>query len=163
MRDAEDVVELIRRAFAATPQPGREVLLNRHCCECVSVSEAYAGKRWIEITLDDVRAGGETALLTAAAWRYYLPAVMTWCLRAPDAVDVILDNLVYQLEPPAAGRGVPEWFAERAIGFSDEQRAAIVAYLHWCRQREAAQWAGAEAPGHVSNALSYWERPTASG
>jgi hypothetical protein len=153
---ADDVVQLIRRAFSATPPPGPEALFNRHCCECVEVSEAYAGKRWTDISLDDVLAGHETALLSAAAWRYYLPAVMTWCIRAPAVVDVIQDNLVYQLEPPADGRGVPDWFNERATGFSDEQRAAIVAYLHWYREREEAHWAGAEPPRHVYNALAYW-------
>jgi Family of unknown function (DUF6714) len=156
MRDANDTIRLISRAFSETPQPGPEALFNHHCCECVDVSAAYAGKHWMDISLDDILAGRETALLSAAAWRYYLPAVMTWCIRAPDAVDVIQDNLVYQLEPPAEGRGVPEWFKERATGFSEEQRAAIVAYLHWYREREEAQWAGAEPPRHVCNALTYW-------
>jgi hypothetical protein len=38
-------------------------------------------------------AGHEPALLTAAAWRYYLPVVMVWCLPVPGAVDRIPDNL----------------------------------------------------------------------
>ena len=157
MRNADDIIQLIRRAFSETPQPEQEALFNHHCCECVEVSEAYAGKHWTDISLDDVLAGRETALLSAAAWRYYLPAVMIWCIREPDTVDVIQDNLVYQLEPPAEGRGVPEWFNERMTGFSEEQRAAIVAYLHWYREREEVQWAGAEPPRHVYNALTYWE------
>ena len=110
----------------------------------------------MDISLEDILAGRETALLTAAAWRYYLPALMTWCIRAPDAVDVLQDNLVYQLEPPAESRGVPEWFEERATGFSDAQRTAILAYLHWYREREEARWAGAAPPRHAYNALTYW-------
>ena len=39
------------------------------------MSAAYAGKRWTEVTLEDVMRGREIALLTAAAWRYYLPAL----------------------------------------------------------------------------------------
>jgi hypothetical protein len=130
MPNADDIIQLIRRAFSDTPHPGSEALFNRHCCECVEVSEAYGGKDWTDISLDDVLAGRETALPSAAAWRYYLPAVMIWCIRAPDAVNVIQDNLVYQLEPPAEGRDVPGWFNERATGFSEAQRAAIVAYRH---------------------------------
>ena len=162
MRNADEIIELIRRAFSATPQPEPAALLNNHCCECVEVSAAYAGRRWMDISLDDVLAGRETALLSAAAWRYYLPAVMIWCIRAPDVVDVIQDNLVYQLEPPVEGRGVPEWFDERATGFSEEQRAAIVAYLQWYRAREETQWAGTDPPPHAYNALKYWgsEAPT---
>ena len=142
--------------FLKRHSPDPEALFNDHCCECVEVSAAYGGKRWKDISLDDILVGRETALLTAAAWRYYLPALMIWCIRAPDAVDVIQDNLVYQLEPPAEGRGVPEWFEERATGFSEAQRAAILAYLHWSREREEAQWAGAEPPRHAYNALTYW-------
>lgn len=161
MRSADDVVQLIRSAFIETRRPDAEALINRHCCECAEVSAAYAGKPWTDISLADVLAGRETALLSAAAWRYYLPAVMTWCVRAPDAVDVIQDNLVYQLEPPADGRGVPEWFEARAAGFSPAQRAAIVAYLHWYRAVEEARWAGAAPPPHADNALRHWMRPAA--
>jgi hypothetical protein len=159
-RDAEGLVRLISAAFSETPYPGREALSNDHCCECAEVAAAYAGKRWTEISLDDVLAGRETALLSAAAWRYYLPAVMIWCIRAPDVVDVIQDNLVYQLEPPADGRGVPQWFEERARGFCREQREAIAAYLHWYRDRDADRWAGAEPPRHADHALAYWETGT---
>ena len=45
MRDADDIIQLISRAFAETPQPGPEALFNDHCCECVEVSAAYGGKR----------------------------------------------------------------------------------------------------------------------
>jgi hypothetical protein len=158
MRDAEAIVQLIHRAFADVPQPATEALINRHCCEYLETSEAYGGKRWTDVALDDVMAGRETALLTAAAWRYYLPAVMTWCIRAPKAVDVIMDNLVNQLQPPVDGRGVPEWFNERAIGFSDDQRSAIVAYLDWYRKLEELEWAGAEPPRDVYDALAFWTR-----
>ena len=158
MRDTDEIIHLIDRAFAHVPQPAAEALINRHCCECLETSEAYGGKPWTEITLDDVLAGRETSLLTAAAWRYYLPAIITWCIRAPVAVDVIQDTLVFQLEPPANGQGVPEWFNERAVGFSEDQRAAIVAFLHWSREREEADWAGAEPPRHVYNALAFWTR-----
>jgi hypothetical protein len=156
MRDSGDIIQQIMAAFAGTEYPGRNALANDHCCECAEVAGAYAGRPWTDITLDHLLAGRETALLSAAAWRYYLPAMMIWCLREPDAVDVIQDNLVYQLEPPDGERGVPEWFQERATGFSAEQRAAIVAYLDWYREYDAARWAGGEPPRHVYNALAYW-------
>ena len=108
MRDTESIIGLTRTAFADVAYPGREALFNDHCCECAEVSGSYGGKPWSETTLEDVLGGRETALLSPAAWRYYLPAVLIWCVREPDAVDVIQDNLVYQLEPPDGERGVPE-------------------------------------------------------
>lgn len=156
MRETADIVRQIEAAFAGVDYPGRDALLHDHCCECAEVSAAFAGRRWAEITLDDVLAGRETALLNAAAWRYYLPAVMIWCVREPEAVDVIEDNLVSQLEPPGDGLGVPEWFNERATGFSPGQRAAIVAFLELYRARDVARWPAGARPRHVDRALAYW-------
>ena len=163
MRGAEAIVEQIRAAFAGAEYPGREALFNRHCCECAEVSDAFAGRPWTEITLQHLLEGRETALLTAAAWRYYLPAMMIWCVREPEAVDVIQDNLVYQLEPPGDDSGVPEWFNERATGFSDEQRAAIAAYLDWYRERDEARWAGAKQPPNAARALAHWTTDLSAG
>jgi hypothetical protein len=81
---------------------------------------------------------------------------MTWCIQNPDEVDVIQDNLLYQLEPPAEGRGVPEWFAERATGFSAEQRAAVATYLRWYRDYATGRWGAVDPPGDIETALAYW-------
>ena len=158
MRGTADIVAQIEAAFAGVEYPGREALRNTHCCECAEVSAAFAGKRWPEITLDDVLAGRETALLSAAAWRYYLPAVMIWCIREPEAVDVIEDNLVCQLEPPADGRGVPEWFDERAAGFSPAQRTSIAAFLELYRAREETRWPAGARPRGVDRQHAHHDR-----
>jgi hypothetical protein len=158
MSEPDEIVERITAAFAEVPQPARDALINRHCCECLETSEAYGGKPWPEITLEELLRGREVALLTATAWRYYLPAFLIWSIRAPEAVDVFLDNLVSQLEPPSETRGVAEWFAERAVGFSPDQRQAIVAFLNWYRVRDEAMWRnlGGEPPGGVYDAIRYW-------
>jgi hypothetical protein len=82
------------------------------------------------------------ALLTPVAWRYYLPAILRWCAREPVAVDVLLDNSVYQLERPEieAYPGQRRYFEERATGSTDRQRAAVVAFLEWYRVKEEASW-----------------------
>jgi hypothetical protein len=154
----ESIVDQITRAFSDVPQPDPALLFNHHCCECSDVSTALGGRPWPEIGLADLLRAREMALLSAEAWRYYLPAMLIWAVRDPVAMDVMVDNLVYQLEPPREGQGVPEWFAERAVGFSRDQRAAILAFLEWYRRREAADWAGADVqpPQHVHHAIAYW-------
>jgi hypothetical protein len=146
MRDPDVVIRQISAAFASVPLPEPALLHNPHCCECEETSNASGGRPWTAIALEDVLRGREVALLSAAAWRYYLPALMIWCIRAPEAVDVLQDNLVHQLEPPDDGRGVPEWFAQRAPGFSPAQREAIVAYLEWYREREEQHWPAGTVP-----------------
>jgi len=161
MRDESEIIQQITDAFADVEQPSREALFNGHCCECAETSEAYAGKRWMEVTLEDVLRGREVSLLTVAAWQYYLPAFMIWAIREPKAVDVLQDNLVYQLQPPGEDGSVPAWFAERAVGFTEPQRHAICAYLTWYRDRDEIEWRriGGEPARHVYNALAHWSRP----
>lgn len=157
MSDLETITLLVKRAFPSEPVPPAETLFNDHCDECAEVSNAFRGRPWPEISLPDLLAGGETALLTAAAWRYYLPAVIYWCVRDPEAVDVIADNLVYQLEPPEHGK-TDEWFEERKSGFTDSQREAILGYLSCYRARQETEYAelDMEPPPHVYRALEYW-------
>ena len=161
MKDVQQIVDQVSAAFSDVVQPASDALMNHHRCECLETSSAFAGKPWADISLDDLLAGRETALLTVEAWRYYLPAMIIWCIRAPDTVDVIQDNLVYQLEPPhAEGASVREWFEPRSKGFTDGQRLAIVAYLEWYRERIDAEWArvGGGSPRHVHRALEFWTR-----
>lgn len=157
MNSTEEIVRLVVAAFPAEPRPPAEALFKDHCQECIAVSNAFGARPWPDITLQALLVGGETALLTARAWRYYLPSVITWCVREPEAVDVICDNLVYQLEPPEPGKE-DVWFAERKGGFAEEQRVAIVAFLQWYRQRLEAEYCALEMepPRHVYRALQYW-------
>jgi hypothetical protein len=160
--DAEAIDALLVVAFGEVPQPPREALINRHCEECLETSEALADKPWQDITLDDMLAAQETSLLTAAAWRYYLPAMIRWCVRDPLGVNNLIDNLVYALEPTEneAFVGQRAYMEERWTGLDDRQQQAIVAYLQWYRRREEADWEtlGSEPPPHIYRALAYWSR-----
>jgi hypothetical protein len=156
MSDPEAIAAAARAAFPAEPVPPKEALFKDHCDECIDVSNAFGARPWITVPVRDI-VGKETALLTAAAWRYYLPAMISWCVRDPETLDVLPDFLVYQLEPPEPGK-TDEWFVERMGGFSDAQREVIVAYLEWYRVRQEAEYTSLEMepPRHVYRALEYW-------
>jgi hypothetical protein len=156
MSDADTIAAAAKAAFPAEPVPPKEALLNEHCQECIDVSNAFGVRAWTTVPLADI-VGKETALLTATAWRYYLPTMISWCVRDPDALDVLPQFLVYQLEPPRPGLN-DEWFVDRKGGFSKAQREVIVAYLDWYRTREEAEYADLEMepPRNVYRALEYW-------
>jgi hypothetical protein len=158
MSDSETIAALAKAAFPVEPVPSRAALFKNHCDECIDVSNAFGARPWTAVALRDI-VGKETALLTATAWQYFLPAMISWCVRDPDALDPLPDYLVYELEPPEPGEN-DEWFVERKAGFSTAQRQVIVAYLEWYRARQEAEyvsWEG-EPPGHVYRALEYWRR-----
>jgi hypothetical protein len=158
--DAEAIDALLVAAFGDVQQPPREALINPHCEECLETSEALADKPWQAINLADLEAGRETSLLTAAAWRYYLPAIIRWSMRERDDESFLRDNVVYALAPqePEAFPGQRQYFEERASGFDARQRQAIVAFLEWYRGKQEAEWGrlGAKPPDHVYKALAHW-------
>ena len=75
MSDPEAIAAGARAAFPAEPVPPKEALFKNHCDECIDVSNAFGARPWTAVPLQDI-VGKETALLTAAAWRYYLPAMI---------------------------------------------------------------------------------------
>ncbi len=157
----QDAIDQVEAAFKDVPLPSKEALTNHHCCECLETSQAFGAKSWQEVSLADLLSGRETALLTVAAWRYYLPSVMIWCVREPRAVDVILDNLVFQLTPPDPQvEWARQWFEPRTSGFQREQRRAIASFLEWYGDRARAAWEalGATPPDDGGRALEFWNQ-----
>lgn len=154
------VVQEIETAFSETSLPPEAMLMNNHCWECIETSRLFwNAPRSFATWQEAVRRAGarvEAALLTPQAWRYYLPALMIWCVRDTEEVDVLVDNLVNELTPPAGAGN--EWFAPRARGFTTEQRRAICSFLAWYQAREESQWGalGSEPPSEVSSALDHW-------
>jgi hypothetical protein len=158
-----DMVREIENAFSGTVLPAAAALMNNHCSECVETSRLFWNEQESFVTWQEAarRPGSyvESALLTAEAWRYYLPALMIWCVRDTESVNVLLDNLVHGLTPPATSDRA--WFAPRSVGFTSQQRLAIAAFLRWDRDRERAEWAsiGADPPDDAASALDYWGGP----
>jgi len=156
MTQADQIAARARAAFPAEPVPPAAELSNDHCEECADVSKAFGARAWTDVALGDL-VQKETALLTATAWRYYLPAIITLCVQNPEALDLLPEFTVYQLEPPKAGEE-DAWFSERSGGFSKAQREVIIDYLDWYREREESEGAGwqGEPPQNVYRALKYW-------
>jgi hypothetical protein len=155
----QELIDQVQAAFKDVPLPSRDALWNNHCCECSDTSAAFGARPWSEISLEDLLSGRETALLSEVAWRYYIPSMIIWCIREPEVVDVIRDNLVFQLAPPETQEEWAwRWFKPRASGFNREQRQAIVAFLNWYQEREEENWTGSKASplDHAARALAFW-------
>lgn len=155
MIDAEAIVARTKIAFPTEPIPLAKDLRNDHCEECADVSASFGVRPWTAVPLADI-IGKETALLNPTAWRYFLPAVISWCVQKPEALDPLPEYTVYQLAPPNAGE-TDGWFELRKDGFTQAQRDVIVAYLDWYRERDEAEYRMLEMPpDDFYRALEYW-------
>jgi hypothetical protein len=159
----EKATASIRAAFASIAEPSPADMQNDHCPECQETSARFAGQRWEDITVATLLLAPKPSigLLTPAAFRYYLPALMVRCIEAPRALDVMPDAVIGKLSPPnakATGRT-----GERLRDFTAPQAAAILSFLRVFEMRERIENAASEetlesAPVRkpLARAIKYW-------
>jgi hypothetical protein len=153
------LIRAVEEAFEEQRLPPAATMTNDHCDECIDTYRGFwNGPQSFMTWQEAARQPGscvEASLLTADAWRYYLPTLIIWCVRDSERVDALVDNLVHELTPPASDT---EWFRPRADGFSAEQREAIARFLRWYQARERLEWESicAAPPDHAGDAIRYW-------
>jgi hypothetical protein len=87
-------------AFSKVPYPGDEALTPCGCDECRWEVGRLRGKKWTRLGLDDFGAGdGEAnvALLTPAAFHYFLPGLMLVALDHSEARGDILGKVIHRI------------------------------------------------------------------
>jgi hypothetical protein len=92
-------VGAIEGAFPVAPVPDAREVRNDHCPECREIAGRFVGKAWPAITLADLGPNLPASLLTTAAFRYYLPALMLLSMEARDQLDTLPSSLVGELSP----------------------------------------------------------------
>jgi hypothetical protein len=151
--NGQDVVRAVETAFEGGELPPAAELSNDHCSECIETYRRFWRQRRTFMTWQEAAqlrgSPIETALLSAEAWRYYLPALIVWCVRDTKRVDVLVDNLVHQLTP--SGPSNWAWFGPRSVGFNADQRSAIVDFLRWYQEKR-------ESPDDAADAIRYWSK-----
>jgi hypothetical protein len=96
--DIAGYLERLYRAFAATPRPREDEIAPHRCCECDEVVRRLAPHESARVPDDDMLWLGDTLpLLGPAAYRYYLPRFIEFCLVQPPAMlDAVIN---YNLAP----------------------------------------------------------------
>jgi hypothetical protein len=154
---ADAVIQAVRAAFTGVPLPPAESLKNDRCQEHTETWQRFldgsAGFMPWEAAAAMPGRAIETSLLTIPAWRYYLPALLIWCVRDAATVDVLLDNVAHTLSRRSDNR-----FEARSRGFSRDQRESVALFLEWYQDRQLADGC---TPGdgrlrHVPRGIAYW-------
>ena len=151
-----DVRTFILEGWSHAPYPGDDAIAYDQSgghLECAQVAEFFRGKRWKDVTLAALRsyrgdASACLAFMSPEAFRYYLPAYMLIALDDYAEADVIADSALNMLTPGE----LRESWNERAKGFSQRQREAILSFLNYLDTHH-----GADYPVHgPKDALRYW-------
>ena len=153
-------IHAIRTAFSAGEPPSADQMRNDHCPECADTNAIFEGKHWQEITVDTLRANPAVSLLTIAALRYYLPALMLRCIESPLELDTLPSGIVSHLSPP---NGKPSArLGDLRRSFTRAQNDAVVSFLRVQEARnkisEYPEEAFDDAPATrvVTRAIEYW-------
>jgi hypothetical protein len=162
LRRLEDEAKAnIRAAFASSEEPSPSKVENNHCPECQETAALFAGRRWDEVSVASLlNPRPSISLLTPAAFRYYVPALMLACIEAPRELDVVPDSLIGSLSPPNAK--ATGHTAER-LSFTRTQAGAVLAFLRVFELRQRIDSGQAEdtlqrtlVTRPLARAIRYW-------
>lgn len=116
-------------AFARTAHPGDQSLCACSCAECRSEVAKFKGKKWSQLELQDFAgdaSGANIAMLTPAAFCYFLPGLILLTLDKTDCawlVSRIVDRMIVSDKHSEEHRSSVDDVIKR---LSARQRAAII-------------------------------------
>jgi hypothetical protein len=96
--NVSEYVTRLYAAFASAPRPKKAEITPHRCCECDEVNERLGPHEAAFVPDDDMLWLGDTLpLLGPAAFRYYLPRFLEFCLtQPPSMIDAVIN---YNLAP----------------------------------------------------------------
>jgi hypothetical protein len=125
------LAEIITAAFADVPKPvGQRAIAPHACDECNELANSLSQHDFRSLPGSVVEAQySGLPLLSPEALHHYLPAYMLHALSS-DPESNVPDFTVFHLVPSEKSMAEsPLYFRERFAVFSEDQRAAIAAFL----------------------------------
>ena len=145
--------QAIEAAFPVEPLPAADQIRSEHCPECREIAARFSLRPWPELTAADLSGNPSPALLTPAAFRYYLPAMMIRSMERRRELDCFPMSLVGQLSP--AGGKPSEHSRPNLTGFTPVQVFAILAFLRYFDAIESGE-SLENSRRVVARAIKYW-------
>ena len=98
MATDQNIIDTVRQAFAAEPRP-EHFTNHKHCCECAEHDALLASRDADRLRLEDVNNAGwdPICFVTAAGFRYYLPALVRLVFESATSEDWYLPHLLFHL------------------------------------------------------------------
>jgi len=125
--------EITRKAFADVSRPHNDDIAHHaDCLECDEIRAYLRGKNWEDLSFPELRGCQALALLTPAAFRYYLPGYMLATLSDWSEADMI-------------PMGIVEGTKRNRRIFTRPQLEAIAAYVSELGKKGPLEWRDPES------------------
>jgi hypothetical protein len=149
----EEALARIEAAFADAPRPADEDLLHERCFDDNDIVRLYPVAHWRELP-DELVESEYAALsfLSPDGFRHFIPAYMGFTLRHLGSGAAAVDSTIWSLAPVFyEDAGIQDFVVSKLSSLTDDQRAAMVAFL------EAIRELGDDyVAEQASQALAYW-------
>jgi hypothetical protein len=149
----EEALARIEAAFADAPRPSNEDLLHERCLDDNDIVRLYPVAHWRELP-DELVESEYAALsfLSPDGFRHFIPAYMGFTLRHLGSGAAAVDSTIWSLAPVFyEDAGIQDFVVSKLSSLTDDQRAAVVAFL------EAIRELGDDyVAGQACQALAYW-------
>jgi hypothetical protein len=149
----EEALARIEAAFADAPRPSNEDLLHERCLDDNDIVRLYPVAHWRELP-DELVESEYAALsfLSPDGFRHFIPAYMGFTLRRLGSGAAAVDSTIWSLAPVFyQDAGIQDFVVSKLSTLTDDQRAAVVAFL------EAVREVGDDyVAEQASQALAYW-------
>ncbi len=130
----------IRERFPATPTPADEDIARHDCSECLAIRAAFARRTWDSLQPSELEARFDSLpMLSPGAFKYYLPAYLTYSLGHLDPGCLVCQFTIYAIAPDEDAKEAKfiDWWSERLLLFTAEQFGVLVQFLEYVSQSEA--------------------------
>ncbi|MBZ0290585.1 MAG: hypothetical protein K8I30_23375 [Anaerolineae bacterium] len=159
----QQVLNKITHAFGAETFPEGVELFVPSAAHVFDVQKAVAGlhyETWNKIPLEIlIRNRDRMTYLTECGFRFLLPAFLTAAIAYPRQVDVLRDNIIFLLVPPAtSGTDMDDHFLKRAKALSNAQAEAILDFFEsYTDIYPVTEWSyTSETKARIQRAMQFW-------
>jgi hypothetical protein len=143
----------VDEAFGDAPRPRNDALLHERCMDDNDIARLYPVEHWREMP-DELLESEYAALsfLSPDGFRHFIPAYMGFTLRHLASGAAAVDSTIWSLAPVFyEDAGIGEFVVSKLSALTDEQRAAVIAFLEAVREL-GDDYVGAQA----GKALAWW-------
>jgi hypothetical protein len=132
----EPVLAQIEAAFADAPRPSNDELLHERCMDDNDIAYLYPVSHWREMP-DSLVESEYAALsfLSPDGFRHFIPAYMSFTLCHLGSGAAAVDSTIWSLAPVFyADPGLHDFVVSKLSSLTDDQRAAVLAFLEGVRE-----------------------------